>query len=393
MPTYKTPTETALRDWSSGSTTAERLAAAVLLLEGFADIDPQAPLGGADYGKDILCTKGGKQYVAAVYFPPTEKRFSSIRKKFRSDLDGSKQHKRDGIVFLTNQHLTIAERDELVALALSAGKECLIYNRERLRATLDAPTGYGIRFGFLRIPMSVDEQFTYFVQSRNTVEYAIERNSRELSRISGKIEQLLIGQDYAIHSLRVVAEASGHDVGDAPLVLDMPGGGGLAAEKAVGPLSSNLSPELICLFHRLSSQDLPPRMVGKLRNETVWLGKTGTGPDDAVAIPPAPEKVPQELTKLCRTWNAAYSELTRAKFKTQLERIAHFHVGLLTIHPFIDGNGRTSRAIMMQQCIDLFGTADITLFDRGAAYYQSLREANANNFDRLIELIEPIVRG
>ena len=45
--------------WRSGPTQAERLAAALLRLEGYSDVGPQAPLGGPDGRADILCSRGG----------------------------------------------------------------------------------------------------------------------------------------------------------------------------------------------------------------------------------------------------------------------------------------------------------------------------------------------
>ncbi len=59
MPDFPRPsTEPRLREWRTGQAGAERLGAAILHLDGFEDIDPQAPLGGPDDRKDILCRKG-----------------------------------------------------------------------------------------------------------------------------------------------------------------------------------------------------------------------------------------------------------------------------------------------------------------------------------------------
>jgi hypothetical protein len=46
----------------------------------------------------------------------------------------------------------------------------------------------------------------------------------------------------------------------------------------------------------------------------------------------------------------------------------------------MDGNGRVSRAIMMQQCLDLFGKADMTLMNKGAEYYAALEAADGGDF-------------
>jgi hypothetical protein len=95
-------TELHLSMWRSGSTQAERLAAALLRLEGYADVEPQAPLGGPDGRADILCSRGGYAYVAAVYFPPTGQTFSDVVEKFEHDLAGATRRSRNAFAFFTN---------------------------------------------------------------------------------------------------------------------------------------------------------------------------------------------------------------------------------------------------------------------------------------------------
>jgi hypothetical protein len=90
----------------------------VLRLEGFLNIEPQAPLGGGDDGADILCDRGRRRWVCAVYFPLTPQEFKDIESKFTSDLGKAKSYKRQGIVFVTNQRLTRDQRQTLVDIAL-----------------------------------------------------------------------------------------------------------------------------------------------------------------------------------------------------------------------------------------------------------------------------------
>jgi hypothetical protein len=87
--------------------------------------------------------------------------------KFREDLDrASKAIPTPNIfVFCTNVNLTIGEKDSCVAAAKAAGlMECEIFDRERLRITLDSPDGFSIRFQFLGIPLSPAEQATFFAK-------------------------------------------------------------------------------------------------------------------------------------------------------------------------------------------------------------------------------------
>lgn len=157
-------TELRLISWRDGSTQAERLAAAALKLSGFEEIDPQSPLGGPDGAKDIVCSKGGLIWIGAVYFPVAPVRFPAIKKKFSADLAGVRANHR-GIVFVTNQSLTPGQRKTLVDIAAKSSKEADIVHLERLRALLDSPSGYGTRLQFLKIPMSQEEQLSWFAES------------------------------------------------------------------------------------------------------------------------------------------------------------------------------------------------------------------------------------
>jgi hypothetical protein len=103
--TLITDTELRLSFWRDGSTKAERLAAALLQLSGYEEIDPQSPLGGPDGKKDILCRRGGITWVGAVYFPTGPASFTATKKKFNSDLARPNPK---GFVFVTNQTLSPA---------------------------------------------------------------------------------------------------------------------------------------------------------------------------------------------------------------------------------------------------------------------------------------------
>jgi hypothetical protein len=58
-----------LSEWTSGQGPSERLAAQILLEEGFVDLDPSHPLGGKDGKKDAVAWRNSEKHVMAVYFP------------------------------------------------------------------------------------------------------------------------------------------------------------------------------------------------------------------------------------------------------------------------------------------------------------------------------------
>lgn len=148
-------TELVLRHWRYGQAIAERMCACVLQLSGYADIDPQAPLGGPDGKKDIIVWRDGRKYVAAVYFPPTPNSFAEIKRKYRADLHGVRDNHADGFIFMTNQPLTLGEQRTLRQLGASEIDQ--IFALERIRAVLDEPRGYGPRWEYLQIPIPVPQ--------------------------------------------------------------------------------------------------------------------------------------------------------------------------------------------------------------------------------------------
>jgi hypothetical protein len=138
-----------LREWTNGQTPSERLAAQILIYEGFTGIDPSHPLGGRDGAKDALASKDGSRVVMAVYFPRGTEPFKNIRTKFSKDFAAVSREGASGFAFVTNQEITLGERAELRALAEPA--EVHLFHLERITAILDAPEMAQVRQQFLGI--------------------------------------------------------------------------------------------------------------------------------------------------------------------------------------------------------------------------------------------------
>lgn len=138
-----------LRDWTNGQAPSERLAAQILLSDGFTGLDPSHPLGGKDGTKDAVAEKGGKRWLMAVYFPRSQQAFKHIKRKFRDDLKGVASNKADALAFVTNQELRLAEREALMNAAGSVPVE--LYHLERITSILDTPAMVGVRKQFLGI--------------------------------------------------------------------------------------------------------------------------------------------------------------------------------------------------------------------------------------------------
>jgi tetratricopeptide (TPR) repeat protein len=142
-----------LLQWTSNQGPSERLAAQVLLHEGFRHLDPSHPLGGRDGKKDAVMWRGDDMWIMAVYFPRGQQSFRDIKNKFAADLAGVASNGASGIAFVTNQELSLAEREDLRS---SAKSPCDIYHLERLVAILDQPSMAKIRAQFLNIDAGGD---------------------------------------------------------------------------------------------------------------------------------------------------------------------------------------------------------------------------------------------
>jgi hypothetical protein len=114
----------------------------------------------------------------------------TVQKKFTDDLtEGLKQQPPPEVfVFFTNVNLTVGEKDDLVKAAKAKGiAHAEVFDRERIRISLDNPDGLSIRFQYLGIPLSDAEQATFFARWGDDIQGVITdgfgRLQRSLNRI------------------------------------------------------------------------------------------------------------------------------------------------------------------------------------------------------------------
>lgn len=150
-----------LREWTNGQAPSERLAAQILLHEGYKSLDPSHPLGGKDGGKDAVCEKGGQKWLMAVYFPRGQKEFKEIEEKFLNDLKGINSNQAEALAFVTNQELRLAERE---SLKKAAKIPIELFHLERITAILDKPEMMSVRKQFLTID-ATDENLRQEVEA------------------------------------------------------------------------------------------------------------------------------------------------------------------------------------------------------------------------------------
>lgn len=128
-------------------------------------------------------------------------------------------------------------------------------------------------------------------------------------------------------------------------------------------------------------------LAGQLRGSPVWLGVPGSTPDSATFVPPDPTLIPSQLSELIRAWNKRLKSLRQATEEDRLHAVADFHHKLVSIHPFLDGNGILARLLSAQQLRELLGT-DVTLVERDPEYIDALRSADGGELTKLVRYFE-----
>jgi len=151
---------------------------------------------------------------------------------------------------------------------------------------------------------------------------------RSESAASSKIENLTA-------SARAIAEAElhGHAGRNASLIV--------ANERAMSAaiaLAERLDGDAILAMHAALLESSDPDMVGRWRDQPVWIGGGDLGPHGAAFVPPHHSRVPAAITDL-----VAFIDRDDVPV---LAHAALAHAQFETIHPFPDGNGRTGRALV-----------------------------------------------
>lgn len=142
-----------------------------------------------------------------------------------------------------------------------------------------------------------------------------------------------------------------------------------------------LTVESILAIHRRLLSDAS--YAGCLRTEQVWLSGTQYSPHGARFVPPSSDRIGACLNDLMDF--AARDDID------PLAAAAIFHAQFETIHPFIDGNGRTGRALVHRQ-LAASGVVGSSALPLSAGLLHNI-DAYLDAFDRYHEgEVEPIIR-
>ena len=147
--------------------------------------------------------------------------------------------------------------------------------------------------------------------------------------------------------------------------------------------TARLNVSTLCWLHRIVTDEvqIPLANRGTLRSTEVWIGPGG-GRKNATFIPPPPDQIHPLLSKLLADWRTQHSMLVGAAQPEIVAALASFHHDFLSIHPFLDANGRVARIILQQQVRELLDRWISVVFrDEPTAYYghysrQMLRTCN-----------------
>lgn len=116
------------------------------------------------------------------------------------------------------------------------------------------------------------------------------------------------------------------------------------ADSTIAGDSLNLSPDEICHFNEMILKDLEVEdhvVPGKIRDISVVVSNyRGAPPQDCTYL----------LDRLCQAINGNFTLGDKWQSATGILKAIIFHLYLVWIHPFGDGNGRTARLVEVKLC-------------------------------------------
>ena len=152
--------------------------------------------------------------------------------------------------------------------------------------------------------------------------------------------------------------------------------GNIAAMNRALDLPDGITVEGILSIHEALINRSGQTFGGQLRDEQVWVGGTPYSPHGATFVPPVAERVPSLLEDL-----VAFAS---RRDVGPVAKAAIIHAQLETIHPFVDGNGRTGRTLIHK-----------VLRDEGALTYATLPVSAGllHNIDAYLDSIAGYQQG
>lgn len=142
-----------------------------------------------------------------------------------------------------------------------------------------------------------------------------------------------------------------------------------------------LTPARVLSLHRSMTEGTLPQ-AGTLRTEADKVRIEATVTGEVIHVPPAAEELPARLQALCDFANNKTGEYIHPVLQAIV-----LHFWLAYDHPFVDGNGRTARALfywaMLKAGYWLFEYISIshTIYRHAKAYYQAFTNTEEDDND------------
>ncbi|HEY8588247.1 MAG TPA: Fic family protein [Naasia sp.] len=156
------------------------------------------------------------------------------------------------------------------------------------------------------------------------------------------------------------------------------------AIEAARDLAGSIDEDRIVHLQRTLMAPTRPERRGRWRDQQVWIGGGTSGPGRAAFVPPHHSRVPALMADLVA--------FLRRPQQPALAQIAIAHAQYETIHPFLEVNGRTGRALMQA----MLRRADLTralvaplssgILQDTAGYFDALTKYRSGRVDPIIEV-------
>lgn len=128
-------------------------------------------------------------------------------------------------------------------------------------------------------------------------------------------------------------------------------------------------------IHQLILKGIDNENAGRYRNVNVVIA-------GAMHVPPDHLQIPQRMAALVDWYQ------TQAGSLHPVERAARVHAAFVGIHPFVDGNGRTSRLLMNLELMKSGFPPVVITVEQRLRYYEALDKAHTqNDYGNFIALV------
>ncbi len=272
------------------------------------------------------------------------------------------------VAWLKEKILFEVGNDDLALRAMIAAEEEIKYQKtERQKSISKGLKKLLIEIDRKKKMLSEYREFDSFrIAQALELEYTFESNRIEGNTLTLKETDLVINEGLTISgkSMREHLEAINHKeaIDYIKYLIDK---------------NSEISEREILSIHNLILRGIDPSNAGKYRTVQVMI-------KGSEHLPPAPYLVAKQMEDLMLWYHSNKSQLH------PIVLAAEMHERLVTIHPFIDGNGRTSRLIMNLVLLKHGYTIANIKGDseNRMVYYSSLEKAQTkNDKEDFIELV------